>query len=108
MSAPRSATPLEMQVDAAIATLGAWCYPSDHDIRGAAVKACQLVGVDYIPSIAMVMEGTGADAHTARRKVAAGFLANVGALAEKGAEPRQGVLGGGGRIIDLDADTEEV
>lgn len=103
-SAGRSATRLELEVDATVATLGAWCYPSDNEVRIAAAQAAGLVGVDYIESIAMLCEGTGCDPHTARQKVAAGFMERVAACVNAGETPRLGVLADG---RPLGADEEE-
>lgn len=78
-----------------MATLSAWCYPSDAEVRAAAAQACGLVNVDYIISLADVMEATNADAHTARQKVAFGFLVRIAACVDQGQTPRLGVLSTG-------------
>lgn len=90
-----SATALELNTCAAIATLAAWVYPSDDRLRRAAATACQTLGVDYIESIAQLCEATGADTHTARQKVAGGFITRVAELVDAGEAPRLGVLASG-------------
>lgn len=116
MSEPSvTATGLELEVGAAVASLAAWCWPSDFEQRVCAEQASALCGVDYVESIARIMTSTNADANTARRIVADGFLQRVGKLVNTGHAPRMGVGACGNQLdstgypnVDLDADTEEV
>lgn len=86
-----SGTALEFAVDAAVGALSAYCYPSDTEVRGAAVQAAALVGIDYLDAVAGVMESTNGSADAARWTVAASFLSAVAQLVTTGtAQPRQG------------------
>jgi hypothetical protein len=93
-------TPLEAAVDAAVCTLMAWAYPSDDELRMAAVSACGLCGVDYIDRVAQLTEHLDRDnynpdhAHTARWLVAQAALAGL-EVQRRTMVPRMGVLGNG-------------
>lgn len=92
-----SGTALEFAVDAAVGALSAYCYPSDTELRSAACQAAALVGVDYLDTVASVMESTGGSADAARWTVAASFITATATLVTTGtATPRTGVLAGGG------------
>ncbi len=103
---PITATALEQEVDAFIATLSAWCYPSDVEVRYTALEACALLGIDYVESIANIMETTNADAHSARYLLATGFAARIAAEREKGAVPRTGILATGKQADSLGRSVE--
>jgi hypothetical protein len=51
----------------------AWLYPDDHELRLAAIVACAATGLDYIATLASLMENMGATAEQARRKVAESY-----------------------------------
>lgn len=83
-------------MDAAVGTLSAYTYPSDTELRGAAISACSLVGVDYLEAVACTMESTQCDPDRARWIVAASFIKAAATLIETGTvQPRTGVLGSG-------------
>lgn len=104
-----SGTALEFAVDAAVGALSAYCYPSDTEVRGAAVQAAALVGVDYLDAVASVMESTEASADMARWHVAASFITAVATLVTTGtAQPRRDITATGLKANALGlADTED-
>lgn len=51
----------------------AWLRPEVHELRALAVEACAGVNVDYMESIASIVEHQGADLNTARRELAERF-----------------------------------
>lgn len=106
MSAP-TRTQLEAAVDAAVATMAAWCYPSDVEVRHVAALACSAVGVDYIAAIALVLDSNAKiSADDARYVVAQGFLTAVHDMRAAGAKPREHTLVNGREADALGRDPE--
>ncbi len=91
-----TATPLELAADAAAYALLAFAYPSDIQVREAAMRTCQLVGIDYVEAVASTMDlHPQVSTAGARRHLAMHLIDGVNALASKGAEPRPGILASG-------------
>lgn len=102
-----TSTELERTVDAAIAALGAWCYPSDLEVRAAAVLASNIAGFDYVAMLAATLESQPElSVDTARRLVALAWLDRVLGLVAKGAEPRPGILSTGKHADALGRDPD--
>lgn len=111
MSDPITATELERQGDAFIATFSAYLYPSDVEVRFAAMEACNLVGVDYIETVAHIVETAQAarpdvNIHpdAARYAAAMHFLDNVATLRSQGHKPREGISANGSPTDPLGRD----
>jgi hypothetical protein len=95
-------TELERNVDALIAVLGAFAYPSDVDCRFAACEASTLAGSDYIECVAKAMEvHPTASAHQARWAMVMHFMEQTIRLLAQGAEPRTGILSTGAKADQL-------
>lgn len=103
-----SGTALEFAVDAAVGALSAYCYPSDTEVRGAAIQAAALAGVDYLDAVARTMESTNCSADSARWMVASSFITAVATIvAADTSRPRQGFTATGLRANAMGlADTE--
>ncbi len=89
-----TATDLERVIDAYVATLAAYAYPSDAELRLVAVQACGVLGVDYIEKVAELMVSR-LPADEARFAVAANWYATLLRLRARGDAPRFGVAADG-------------
>ncbi len=108
MNTAPTATPLELAADAAAYALLAFTYPSDIQVREAAMRCCQLVGVDYVEAVASTMDlHPQVSTAGARRHLAMRLIDGVNALASKGAEPRPGILASGRRADALGRDPRD-
>lgn len=88
-----TSTDLERAIDAYVACLAAYAYPSDAELRLVAVQACGVLGVDYIEAVAASMARLPAD--EARFAVAASWYATLLKLRARGDAPRPGVAADG-------------
>lgn len=105
-------TRLECIGDAAVGTISAFLYPSDPEIRLAAVEASALAGVDYIEAVAAVMESKpDATPDAARWAVAVGVIRALAGAISDGDAPRVGINAIGQEIgglgYPIEPDTEE-
>lgn len=88
----RIATQLECMVDAAVASMSAWVYPSDLEIRNVAEYACDVVGINYVESLAAMVEASDKDDAPMRARwgVVTACMDGIAQLAAQGARPREG------------------
>jgi len=63
-------SPLELAETAHMAARLCWLWPDDHELRMAAIEACDAIDMDYIEALANVMHDTEVSAHVARRELA--------------------------------------
>ncbi len=100
-----TATPLERQVDATLAAMAAWCYPSDLAVREACIIGCRMVGVDYVEHLAgLLTQHQNLTADGARWATAMALMQGVVGLRTSGAAPRMGVCATGEPADDLGID----
>lgn len=106
-------TPFEQHVAALAVVLLAAGYPADTRVRGKAVRACHNINIDYLETIARLVEQTGASVDQARWKIVEYIGSIVGEMRLVGGAPRDGILHDGtpanelGLPIDHDSDPED-
>lgn len=92
---PVTATTLERYADAYVAALSTWIYPSDVELRFVALQSCALCNIDYIETVANIIESTNASSDNARLLAAEYFHDKLLALVKRGDAPRLGIAADG-------------
>lgn len=102
LDAEPTSTLLEKHVDALIYTVSAYAYPSDAIVQQGVRKACEVIGMDYIASVAQIIEHTIPDTvqmdvaiNTARWQVVEHIARELAGLRAAGHTPRAGILTNG-------------
>lgn len=104
----RTTTQLEGAVDAAVAALAAFAYPSDHRMRAIVEGAFQLRGMSWLNAVAAITAALDKEhynpgnADEARWRVACAAFEAVRQIRQRGAQPREGIGPNG-----LPANTDE-
>jgi hypothetical protein len=103
-----TATPLEQHVDAFVAVIQAATYPDDPRVRSEAQSYCRIVDIDYFTALSQIIlhvtdpaTGELVDPDEARWRLADHLGGLVGALRQRGAVVRDGILRNGLPVSSL-------